>query len=126
MRTQLLPVEGPPAFVSDEGAVAAGAHQAPQQVGNWKRQFLKAGKSGPAAGKLGPSTREQQLEAALSELTQALGEAAVEPRVWKKPVEGRANPRGCGHVDHEVLLADRRARSGPGAATRPGHAVVAG
>ncbi len=74
------PVEGPPAF-DDEGAVAAGAHQAPQQVGNWKCQFLEAGKPGLAAGKSGPSTREQQLEAAVSELTQALGETAVELRV---------------------------------------------
>src|SRR3954466_3555589 len=40
-----------------------------QSVGNWKRQFLEAGKSGLAAGKAGPSTREQQLEAEVTELT---------------------------------------------------------
>ena len=48
-----------------------------QSVGNWKRQFLEAGKTGLAAGKAGPSTREQQLEAEVTELTQALGEAAA-------------------------------------------------
>jgi hypothetical protein len=40
-----------------------------QSVGNWKRQFLEAGKSGLVAGKSGPSTREQQLEAEVTELT---------------------------------------------------------
>jgi transposase len=63
-----------------------------QSVGNWKRQFLGAGKSGLAAGKSGPSTREQQLEAEVTELTQALGETAVELRVWKKSAEGRLGP----------------------------------
>ena len=70
-----------------------------QSVGNWMRQFLEsglaglvAGKSGLAAGKAGPSTREQQLEAEVTELTQALGEAAVELRVWKKSAEGRLGP----------------------------------
>src|SRR3954468_19868914 len=63
-----------------------------QSVGNWKRQFLEAGKSGLVAGKSGPSTREQQREVEVSELTQALGEAAVELRVWKKSAEGRLGP----------------------------------
>ena len=61
-------------------------------VGNWKRQFLEAGKAGLVAGKSGPSTREQQLEAEVEDLTQALGEAAVEIRVWKKSAEGRPGP----------------------------------
>ncbi len=39
-----------------------------------------------------PSTREQQLQAEVSDLTQALGEAAVELRVWKKSAEGRLGP----------------------------------
>ncbi len=60
-------------------------------VGNWKRQFLDAGKAG-MAGRSGPSTREQQLEAEVADLTQALGEAAVELRVWKKSAEGRLGP----------------------------------
>jgi transposase len=63
-----------------------------QSVGNWKRQLLEAGKTGLAAGKSGPSTREQQLKAEVTELTQALGEAAVELRVWKKSAEGRLGP----------------------------------
>ena len=63
-----------------------------QSIGLWKADFLEAGKAGLAAGKSGPSTREQQLEAEVTELTQALGEAAVEIRVWKKSAEGRLGP----------------------------------
>lgn len=63
-----------------------------QAIGNWKRQFLEAGKAGIAAGKSKPSSREQQLEEEVAELTQALGEAAIEVRVWKKSAEGRLGP----------------------------------
>lgn len=63
-----------------------------QAIGNWKRQFLEAGKAGLAAGKSGSSSREEQLEAEVADLTQALGEAAVELRVWKKSAEGRLGP----------------------------------
>lgn len=38
------------------------------------------------------STREEQLEAEVVELTQALDEAAVEIRVWKKSAEDRLGP----------------------------------
>ena len=74
---------------------AAAARQAKvseQSVGNWKRQFLEAGAAGLAAGSGKPSTREQQLEAEVAELTTALGEAAVELRVWKKSAEHRLGP----------------------------------
>lgn len=60
-----------------------------QAIGNWKRQFLEGGKAGIEAGKSKPSTREQQLEDEVAELTTALGEAVVEIRVWKKSAEGR-------------------------------------
>ncbi|MGB6059503.1 MAG: transposase [Microthrixaceae bacterium] len=63
-----------------------------QAIGNWKRQFLEAGRAGIAAGKSKPSSREQQLEDEVAELTQALGEAAIEVRVWKKSAEGRLGP----------------------------------
>lgn len=63
-----------------------------QSIGRWKADFLEAGKAGLAAGKSGPSTREQQLEAEVTELTRALSEAAVEIRVWKKSAEGRLGP----------------------------------
>lgn len=63
-----------------------------QAIGNWKRQFLEAGKAGIVAGKSKPSSREQQLEDEVAELTQALGEAAIEIRVWKKSAEGRLGP----------------------------------
>lgn len=60
-----------------------------QSIGRWKADFLEAGKSAMLSGRSGPSTREEQLEAEVAELTQALGEAAVEIRVWKKSAEGR-------------------------------------
>ncbi len=63
-----------------------------QSVGNWKRAFLEVGKTSLAAGRTGPSTREAQLEAEVADLTTALGEAAVEIRVWKKSAEGRLGP----------------------------------
>ena len=78
-------------ILAGEMTVAAAARQAKvseQSVGNWKRQFLEAG----AAGSGKPSTREQQLEAEVAELTTALGEAAVELRVWKKSAERRLGP----------------------------------
>lgn len=61
-------------------------------IGRWKTEFLEAGKAALVAGRTGPSTREEQLEAEVAELTQALGEAAVEIRVWKKSAEGRLGP----------------------------------
>ena len=63
-----------------------------QSIGRWKAEFLEAGKTALAAGRSGPSTREQQLEAEVADLTQALGEAAVELRVWRKSAEGRLGP----------------------------------
>ena len=58
-----------------------------QSIGRWKAEFLEGGKTALAAGKSGPSSREEQVEAEVTELTQALGEAAVEIRVWKKSAE---------------------------------------
>lgn len=100
-------MSGPPVFpveekvrivlsiLAGEVSVAEAARRAKvseQPVGNWKRQFLEAGKTSLVAGKAGPSTRETQLEAEVADLTQALGEAAVEIRVWKKSAEGRLGP----------------------------------
>jgi transposase len=82
-------------ILAGEMTVAAAARQAKvseQSVGNWKRQFLEAGAAGLAAGSGKPSTREAQLEAEVAELTTALGEAAVELRVWKKSAEHRLGP----------------------------------
>ena len=42
-----------------------------QAIGNWKRQFLEGGKAGIEAGKSKPSSREQQLEDEVAELTGA-------------------------------------------------------
>jgi len=63
-----------------------------QSIGRWKGEFLEAGKTALVAGRSGPSSREEQLEAEVAELTQALGEAHLEARVWKKSAEGRLGP----------------------------------
>jgi transposase len=63
-----------------------------QSIGRWKAEFIEAGKTALVAGRSGPSSREEQLEAEVMELTQALGEAHVELRVWKKSAEGRLGP----------------------------------
>jgi transposase len=73
-------------ILAGEMTVAEAARRAKvseQSVGNWKRQFLESGRAGLAAGKSGPSSREQQREAEVADLTQALGEAAAGIRVWK-------------------------------------------
>jgi transposase len=74
-------------ILAGEMTVAAAARQA-----KVSEQFLEAGAAGLAAGSGKPSTREQQLEAEVAELTTALGEAAVELRVWKKSAEHRLGP----------------------------------
>jgi transposase len=82
-------------ILAGEVSVAEAARRArvsETTVGKWKRQFLDAGRTGLVAGKSGPSTREAQLEAEVADLTQALGEAAVQVRVWKKSAEGRLGP----------------------------------
>ncbi|MGA8047858.1 MAG: transposase [Dermatophilaceae bacterium] len=61
-------------------------------IGKWKAEFLEAGKTALTAGRSGPTSRESQLEAEVDDLTRALGEAAVELRVWKKSAEGRLGP----------------------------------
>ena len=63
-----------------------------QSIGRWKAEFIEAGKTALVAGRSGPSSREEQLEAEVVELTQALGAAHVELRVWKKSAEGRLGP----------------------------------
>lgn len=82
--------------LAGEVTVAEAARKAKvseQSVGNWKRQFLEAGKLGLAAGGSSrPSSREEQLAAEVADLTSALGEAHVELRVWKKSAEGSLAP----------------------------------
>ena len=43
-----------------------------QSTGRWKAEFLKAGKTALIAGRTGPSSREEQLEAEVAKLTPAL------------------------------------------------------
>ena len=81
--------------IAGEMTIAEAARRAKiseQSIGRWKADFLEAGKTALTAGRSGPSTREEQLEAEVADLTQALGEAAVEIRVWKKSAEGRLGP----------------------------------
>jgi transposase len=59
---------------------------------SFRASSTEAGKTALAAGKSGLSSREEQLEAEVADLTQALGEAHVELRVWKKSAEGRLGP----------------------------------
>ena len=55
-----------------------------QSIGRWKAEFIEAGKTALVAGRSGPSSREEQLEAEVVELTQALGEAHVELRLLRR------------------------------------------
>ena len=98
-RPPVIPVEKKTRIVlsilAGEMTVAEAARRekvSEQSIGRWKADFLEAGKTALAAGRSGPSTREEQLEAQVEDLTQALGEAAVEIRVWKKSAEGRLGP----------------------------------
>ena len=61
-------------------------------IGRWKAGSMDGGKAALVAGKTGPSSREEQLEAEVAELTQALGVAALEIRVWRKSADGRLGP----------------------------------
>jgi transposase len=63
-----------------------------QSLGRWKADFLQPGKTALVAGRSGPSTREEQLEAEVPDLTQGLREAGVELRVWKKSADGPLGP----------------------------------
>lgn len=81
--------------LSGEATIAQAARKeqvSEQSIGRWKAEFLEAGKTALAAGRSTPTTREDQLAAQVEDLTQALGEAAVELRVWKKSAEGRPGP----------------------------------
>lgn len=98
-RPPVIPVEKKTRIVlsilAGEVSIAEAARRekvSEQSIGRWKMDFLESGRTGLAVGRSGLSTREQQLEAEVADLTQALGEAAVEIRVWKKSAEGRLGP----------------------------------
>ncbi|WP_261623339.1 helix-turn-helix domain-containing protein [Nesterenkonia marinintestina] len=81
--------------IAGELSIAEGARRekvSEQSIGRWKAEFLEGGRTALAAGRNGPSSREGQLEAEVADLTQALGEAAVELRVWKRSAEGLLGP----------------------------------
>ena len=83
------------AILAGEMSIAEAARKekvSEQSIGRWKAEFIEAGRTALVAGRSGPSSREEQLEAEVVDLTQALGEAHVELRVWKKSAEGRLGP----------------------------------
>jgi len=83
------------AVLSGEVSIADAARKekiSETSISRWKAEFIEGGRTALTAGIGGPSTREAQLEAEVADLTQALGEAAVELRVWKKSAEGRLGP----------------------------------
>jgi transposase len=83
------------AILAGEMSIAEAARKekvSEQSIGRWKAEFIEAGRTALVAGRSGPSSREEQLESEVVELTQALGEAHVELRVWKKSAEGRLGP----------------------------------
>jgi transposase len=83
------------AILAGEMAIAEAARKekvSEQSIRRWKAEFIEAGRTALVAGRSVPSSREEQLEAEVVELTQALGEAHVELRVWKKSAEGRLGP----------------------------------
>lgn len=98
-----------------------------QSIGWWKAKFLEAGKTALVAGRSGPSSREEQLEAEVAELTQALGSGHIwRSRCGRSQLRAgwalrgpRGDPRRGGHVDREVLPAHLTCPSVPGAAGRP-------
>ena len=83
------------AILAGEISIAEAARKgrvSEQSIGRWKAKFIEAGRTALVAGRSGPSSREEQLESEVVELTQALGEAHVDLRVWKKSAEGRLGP----------------------------------
>lgn len=63
-------------------------------VSRWKQQFIEGGKAGLVeGGRAGfDNPRERALLAEIEELKAALGEAAVELRVWKRSAQYRLAP----------------------------------
>jgi transposase len=63
-------------------------------IGNWKRQFLDAGRIGLELGHApGCSTgREAELAAENEKLTTALSDATILVRVWRMSAESRLGP----------------------------------
>jgi transposase len=67
------------AILAGEMSIAEAARKekvSEQSIGRWKAEFIEACRTALVAGRSGPSSREEQLEAEVVELTQALGEGA--------------------------------------------------
>ena len=81
--------------LSGESAVADLARRhgvSETSIGNWKQQFLQAGRQGlDVAARRGPSSRELELEREVQTLTQVVGELHVKLRVSE-----HGGPHGLG------------------------------
>lgn len=83
--------------ITGEMSVAEAARQhkvSEQSVNRWKGQFLEGARQGLADGgnPFQGSARERDLAEENDQLKIALGEAAVQIRVWKKSAEHRLGP----------------------------------
>ena len=88
-----------------------------QSIGRWKADFLEAGKTALAAGKSGPSSREEQLEAEVAELTGPRRGRSRDPGVEEErggqvgPFEDLEVIRVKAACDREVLRRLRHPRA---------------
>ncbi|WTO66976.1 helix-turn-helix domain-containing protein (plasmid) [Streptomyces sp. NBC_00212] len=97
--------------ISGEISISQAARQAnvsEQSVGNWKRQFIAAGRQGLEGSDRRNAERERQLIAEIAELKAALGEVYVQLRSKRRSVDYRAVPSPT----------SRRYETMPGSASR--------
>ena len=105
------------AILAGEMSIAEAARKekvSEQSIGRWKAEFIDAGRTALVAGRSGPSSREEQLESEVVELTQALVRrmsscwSGRRARRAGWALRGpRGNPHRGGDVDREVLPARR-------------------
>ncbi|MGW3045661.1 transposase [Kitasatospora sp. NPDC001159] len=98
-------------IISGEVSISQAARQAnvsEQSVGNWKRQFISAGRQGLDGAERRNAERERQLLAEIAELKAALGEIYVQLRSKRQSVDYRSVPS----------QALRRYGSAPGSASQ--------
>ena len=120
-----------------------------QSIGRWKADFLEAGKTALVAGKSGPSTREEQLEAEVADHRERAREPhpishanlAPRDREWRHQLVGGVGEErslvldrslALAHVpDHDLLgrdgrrTDDRKARGDPPRGTPKSYSAAA-
>ena len=113
--------------ISGEVSISQAARQAnvsEQSVGNWKRQFISAGRQGLEGAERRNAERERRLLAEIAELKAALGEIYVQLRVKKRSVDYRAIPsptsRRYGLTPGSASRGSAESSRYPGGPTRTG------